>query len=371
MRRIVQLAVILGALAALATPAAYSANRMWVGFHDDPSFRWVNDRSERIQASARVGASVMRLLVHWNQVAPKRPDRPASPLDPAYNFGDVDQAVRTAREANLEVLLTLYGTPGWANGNRGPSFMPSRVRHFKHFAQAISTRYSGRFEDLPRVRFWSIWNEPNLQRFLKPQFDKRGKALAPRNYAALYAAGHQGIKLGNRKAKVAIGETSPRGSDNPRGKRRIHSPGAFALAVAKANPRLRFDAWAHHPYPATPNLRPGHKVRWPNVSLSMLPEFQRQLRKGFKRSKIDIWVTEYAHQTRPQDRFGVSYRKQAAYIREAISIVRKQRFTKMFVWFVFRDDPGQAWESGIFTQRGGAKGSAPSAFSRAVRGLRP
>ncbi len=371
MRRTLQLAVILGALAALAAPAAFAADRMWIGFHDDPSFRWANDRSERIQASARVGANVMRLLVHWNQVAPDRPARPTDPLDPAYNFGDIDEAVRTAREANLEVLLTLYGTPGWANGRRGPSFMPTRVLDFKRFATAIARRYSGQHADLPAVRFWSIWNEPNLQRFLKPQFDKRGKALAPRNYAALYAAAYEGIKRGNPKAKVAIGETSPRGSDNPRGKRRIHSPGGFAEAVAKANPRLKFDAWAHHPYPAHPNLRPGHKVRWPNVSLSSLPEFQKQLRKWFKRSRIDIWITEYAHQTRPQDRFGVSYRKQAAYIRESISIARKQRFTKMFVWFVFRDDPGQAWESGIYTRAGGAKGSAPTAFTRAARGLDP
>jgi cellulase (glycosyl hydrolase family 5) len=371
MRRIVQLAVTFGVLAALATPAAFAADRMWVGFHDDPSFRWANDRSERIQSSARVGASVMRLLVHWNQVAPERPEQPRDPLDPAYNFGDVDEAVSSAREANLEVLITLYGTPRWANGGRGPSYMPSRVLDFKRFATAIAARYSGRFEDHPRVRFWSVWNEPNLQRFLKPQFDKRGKALAPRNYAALFAAAYQGIKQGNPAAKVAVGETSPRGSDNPRGKRRIHSPGRFAEAVAKANPRLKFDAWAHHPYPASPNLSPGHKVRWPNVSLSSLPQFQKQLRKWFKRSKVDIWITEYAHQTRPQDRFGVSYRKQADYIRQAIAIARKQPFTKMFVWFVFRDDPGQQWESGIYTRTGGAKGSAPSAFTRAVRGLRP
>jgi Cellulase (glycosyl hydrolase family 5) len=371
MRRIVLITVLLAAFAALAAPTALAAQRMWVGFHDDPSFRWASDRSERIQASARVGSSVMRLLVHWNSVAAKRPANAVDPMDPAYNFGDVDEAVRTARESNMAVLLTLYGTPRWANGGRGPSFMPTRVLDFKRFSQAIASRYSGRHEGLPAVRFWSVWNEPNLQRFLKPQFDKRGKALAPRNYAALYAAAYQGIKAGNPSAKVAIGETSPRGSDRPRGIRRIHSPGRFAEAVAKANPRLKFDAWAHHPYPAAPGLKPSHKVRWPNVSLSSLPQFQKSLRKWFKRSKVDIWVTEYAHQTRPQDRLGVSYKKQAAYIRESIAIVRKQPFTKMFVWFVFRDDLGQPWESGIYTRAGSAKGSAPSAFSRAARSLDP
>ena len=234
--------------------------------------------------------------------------------------------------------------------------MPTRVLDFKRFAQAIASRYSGRFEDYPAVRFWSIWNEPNLQRFLKPQFDKRGKALAPRNYAALYAAAYQGIKARQPGREGRDRRDVASRLRQPAGKRRIHSPGRFAEAVAKANPRLKFDAWAHHPYPASPSLRPGHKVRWPNVSLSSLPQFQKSLRKWFKRSKVDIWITEYAHQTRPQDRFGVSYAKQAEYIRESISIARKQRFTKMFVWFVFRDDSGQGWESGIYTRAGGAKG---------------
>ena len=109
----------------------------------------------------------------------------------------------------------------------------------------------------------------------------------------------------------------------------------------------------------------------PLTTSGSLPEFQQRLRKWFKRSRIDIWITEYAHQTRPQDRFGVSYRKQAEYIRQSISIARKQRFTKMFVWFVFRDDRGQGWESGIYTRAGSAKGNAPTAFTRAARGLDP
>ena len=49
-------------------------------------------------------------------------------------------------------------------------------------------RYSGRFSGYPFVRFYSIWNESNLQLFLAPQFDAKGKSVAPRNYAKLAAA---------------------------------------------------------------------------------------------------------------------------------------------------------------------------------------
>jgi hypothetical protein len=269
----------------------------------------------------------------------------------------------------MEVMLTLFGTPRWANRGRGPNVMPRRLADFTTFARAIASRYSGRYEGFPFVRFWSVWNEPNLQLFLTPQFDGRGRSVAPRNYARLYAAAYKGIKAGNRRALVGIGETSARGSDNPGGARPIHSPGRFAELVARANPRLRFDAWSHHPYPFRPNLRPSQKVRWPNVTLGSLSFFETKLKQWFRRKTVPIWVTEYGHQTRPQDEFGVSYATQAAYIRQSIAIARRYPFVTMFIWFVYQDDQGQPWESGLYTQAGAKKGRSPSRFSAAARPL--
>jgi Cellulase (glycosyl hydrolase family 5) len=369
LKRTLRLVLVLFAASAIAAPVGLAAERMWIGFHDDPSFRWVSDRASRIESSAGEGATVMRLLVHWNQTAVRRPARASNPFDPAYNFQDLDDAIRTAQEADMEVLLTLFGTPRWANGGRTPNVMPRQVADFTAFAQAISSRYSGRFDGYPFVRFWSVWNEPNLQLFLTPQFDARGRSVAPRNYARLYAAAYKGIKAGNRRALVAIGETSARGTDNPSGIRPVHSPGRFAELVAKANPRLKFDAWSHHPYPFTPNLKPSQKVRWPNITLGSLPLLEANLKAWFKRKTVPIWVTEYGHETKPPDTFGITYAKQAAYIRESIAIARKYPFVTMFIWFVFRDDPGQPWESGVYTAAGGPKGSSPPRFAAAARPL--
>ena len=369
MRRTLRLALALFAAAALAAPAALAAERMWIGFHDDPSFRWVNDRASRIESSADQGATVMRLLVHWNRTAPARPATASDPFDPGYNFGDLDEAIRSAQKSDMEVLLTLVGTPRWANGGRTPNVMPKRVADFTAFARAIASRYSGRFDGYPFVRFWSIWNEPNLQLFLKPQFDRRGRSVAPRNYAKLFAAGYRGIKAGSRRALVAIGETSARGTDNPKGLRPVHSPGRFIEQLARANPRLKFDAWSHHPYPFTPNLKPSQKVRWPNITLGSLPTLESNLKRLFKRKSVPIWVTEYGHETRPQDALGVSYAKQAAYLRQAIAIAKRYPFVTMFIWFVYQDDQGQPWDSGLYTQAGIAKGRSPSRFSAAARPL--
>ena len=309
MRRIVRLVIVLSVLAALAAPAAVAAERMWIGFHDDPSFRWVGDRRDRVQGASQTNATIMRLLVQWNLVAKTRPSSPTSPFDPAYNFDDIDEAVRAAQDNDQEVVLTLSGTPRWANGGKSPNLMPRRVADFTSFARAIASRYSGRFEGYPFVRFFSVWNEPNLTQFLAPQFNGQGRSVAPANYAKLAAAAYTGIKAGNRQALVSVGETSARGSDKPTGLRPNHTPGTFAELVAKANPRLRFDAWSHHPYPFNPNSPPTQRVRWPNVSLALLPRFDAELKSWFKRKSVPIWITEYGHQTRPEDALGDPVRK--------------------------------------------------------------
>ena len=369
MRRTVRLVFAMCALAAFAAPAALAAERMWIGFHDDPSFRWVPDRAERINRAAADGSSVMRLLVQWNLTAPRRPATATDPFDPAYVFDDIDEAARLAQDADQEVMITISGTPRWANGGRSPNVMPRRLADFTAFARAIASRYSGRHVGYPYIRFWSIWNEPNLTQFLAPQFDSRGRSVAPANYARLYAAGYAGIKAGNRSAKVAIGETSPRGSDKPTGIRPIHSPGKFAELVAKANPRLKFDAWSHHPYPSTPNAPPTQVVKWPNISLKSLPRLHSSLQTWFKRKNIDIWVTEYGHQTKPPEPFGVPPARQAAYVQQAIGMVRKLPYVTMFIWFVYQDDQGQPWESGLYTAAGSSKSSSPSRFARVARPL--
>lgn len=371
LRRVLQVVIGLVALSTLTAQAAPAGERMWVGFHDDPSYRWVPERLPRIERSAADGATIVRLLVQWNLVATQQPSGPADPFDPVYTFDDIDEAVRAAQEQGQEVMLTIFGTPRWAGGGN-PNRMPRRTADFQLFAQAIAARYSGRYEGFPFVRFWSVWNEPNLNLFLTPQFDQLGRSVAPKNYAKLYAAAYAGIKAGNPRAKVAIGETSARGRDRRvPGVSDTHSPGKFAELVAKANPRLKFDAWGHHPYPFNPNSRPGQIVRWPNVSLASLPRFRKSLDRWFRQKNPQIWVTEYGHQTRPEDPFGVSYAEQATFIRRSVTMARNMPFVGMFIWFVYQDDQGQPWDSGLYTRLGAPKGSSPATFRAVVTPLDP
>lgn len=359
------------AAAVLAVPAASAADRMWVGFHDDPVLRFDGGRVDAFDRTSADGASIVRTLVEWPRVAPLKPANPGDPFDPAYKFEDLDEFVRNAQARGIEVLITLWGTPGWANGNQRPQLLPTKASDFQSFARAVASRYSGRYSGYPYVRFYGIWNESNLATFLSPQFDINGKIVSPRNYAKIAAAGYAGIKAGNKSAQVAIGETSSNGRDKiVPGQTDTVRPGTFMKLLAKANPRLKFDAWAQHPYPFPVSQAPTQKTKYPNVTFSTLPTFEKDLDLAFKRKNIPVWITEYGNETRPGEPRGVSEAQQAAYLPQAIALAKKDPRIPMFIWFVFQDSGGNPWQSGIY-RTGGAPKPSRTRFVRAAAPLSP
>jgi hypothetical protein len=356
-------------LAAVVVAPAAARDRMWMGFHDDPELRYDPSRAAEFDLVRNSNATMVRTLVNWYQVAPDRPANAANPFDPAYRFDDLDEFVRNAQVRGLEVLMTIWGTPSWANGGKATRFLPANMADFKNFCRALAARYSGRYAGYPFVRFFGIWNESNLGNFLAPQFNAKGTIVSPANYAKLAAAGYAGLKAGNGKALVAVGETSSHGRDKPkRGTTDTVAPATFMKGVAKANKKLKFDAWAHHPYPYPVSLAPTQKVRYPNVMLSTMPQFEKDLDQAFGRQNIPVWITEYGHETKPGEPQGVTEAQQAQYLPQAISIAKKDPRVAMFVWFTFRDSPGNPWQSGLYRPTGAAKPAQPK-WASAVKPL--
>ena len=346
--------------AALLVPALASASpRMQIGFHDDPNFRWEQRREAMLDQARDANATIVRTLVTWANVAPTKPARATNSFDRAYRFQDIDELVRNAQARDMEVLITIWGTPKWANGGKTPNYPPKKMSDLNAFARAVADRYSGRYVGYPYVRFYQVWNESNLELFLAPQFDAKGNSVAPKTYAKLAAAAYAGIKARNPKAKVAIGSTSSHGRDKLlKGHTNTHSPARFARLVAAANPRLKFDAWAQHPYPFPVSQKPTQKVRYPNVTLTSFPRFERDLDKWFKRKNVRLWITEYGHEVKADgEPHGVSRSAQASYLAQAVSLARKDPRTDMFIWFVFRDHATSEWQSGLRTKSGAAKPS--------------
>jgi hypothetical protein len=370
-RPIVRLLVLTSLAAALLVPAATAADRMWVGFHDDPMLRFDDTRTEAMDRARGNQAVILRTLVEWQKVAQTKPANPTDPFDPAYRFDDVDDFVRNAQLRGMEVLITLWGSPTWANGGQTPKFMPRNVSDFQSFARAVASRYSGRFPGYPFVRFYTIWNESNLGNFFAPQFNAQGRIISTRNYARLAKAGIAGIRAGNSSALVAIGETSSHGRDKKKaGQTDTVAPATFMKGVAAAWGKVKFDAWAHHPYPFPVNQKPTQLVRYPNVTLTTMPRFEKDLDAAFKRKNVPVWISEYGNETKPGEPKGVTEAQQAAYIPQAITMAKKDARVQMFVWFVMEDSAGSTWQSGIYRPSGVAKRAQPR-FAPAARPLSP
>jgi hypothetical protein len=368
MTRFRAILILLGLLALAVPAAATSADRMFVGFQDDPSFRWLDTRDANLTNAAQTGASIVRTTVYWDRIAPTRPANAANPFDPAYQFTDLDDFVRSATIRGMTVMLAVWSTPQWANGGKGPNYAPTRPADFQNFMHALAARYSGRYPGYPFVGYFSVWNEPNLQQFLAPAYYPNGKPESPLIYAGLARAGYAGVKSGNSRALVAIGETSPRGrltATRQTGTQQTTAPGLFAQVLSTAKPRVKFDAWAHHPY-SDIGATPTQKVRFPNVNLVQIPTFEEDLNKWFRRKTTPIWVTEYGFQTKPGQPKGVTPAQQAAYLKQAISIASKYKSVQMFIWFIFRDGPTSLWHSGVLNQNASKKPSF-AAFTAAAR----
>ena len=234
---------------------------MWVGFHDDPSFRWEGDRGATLDRVRAANATLVRAVVTWAHVAPERPAQARDPFDPAYKLDDLDEPC--ARAAGPRGVADDLGHAPLGQRRQGrtcrrrasPTFAtsPRRSRHgTRDGTRAIRSSASGR---CGTSRTCSCSSRRSSTHAAGSSALELRPALRGRV---------RGIKAGNPRSRVAIGETSSHGRDRRlAGKSDTIAPATFARLVAAANPRLRFDGWAHHPYPVPVGMKPTQKVRWP------------------------------------------------------------------------------------------------------------
>jgi hypothetical protein len=335
---------------------------MLVGFLDDVSFRWHASRAQLLDRAQATGARLIRVFIRWHLAAPARPAHGAPPFEEPRLY-ELDELVASAQARGMEVLFTIWGTPAWANGGRPPNRAPTDPNDLRDFAHGLASRF-------PTVRRYAIWNEPNTELFLAPQFDESGESVAPQTYAALYRAAREGIVSTNPSALVAAGETSSHGRDRPSqgDAQDSHSPARFARLVAEQQPRIELDAWAHHPYPTEAGLPPDREARWPSVTLPSLARFGESLDEWFEQDDVPLWITEFGYEASPAESRGISPELQAAYAEQAIGIAARSARVDMFVWFTFADAENNDWQSGLLDQSG-AERPAYASFAAAVRAL--
>jgi hypothetical protein len=307
---------------------------------------------ERLDQVDALGVDLVRVNIRWDLVAAKRPTQTTSDLDPAYNWAAPDVLLQGLRARGIGAVVTLVGSPRWANGGRASNWAPKSTSSFANFAYAAATRY-------PWVRRWVIWNEPNKYWQLRP--------TSPATYTKfLLNPAYAALKRANRANLVGGGVTAPRGGSGS------VSPVDWIRGMDRAHARL--DAYAHHPYPVSRLETPtsGGCKQCENITMADLDRLLSNVKRAFGAKRI--WLTEYGYQTNPPDRFfGVSQKTQARYLSEAALRAYRAPRVDMLIHFLVRDEAHVGrWQSGLFTINNAPKLAAstfPMPLSRmSIRG---
>ena len=404
--RVAILVVLATAVIAATCPTALAARSQRSIFQDDNQLVF-QPRAGVVRALDELrylGVDVIRVSVFWNIVAPA-PDSSARPsfdagdpaAYPALNWERYDQVVELAQQRGIEVDFNFSPpAPRWASGstdNQGfvGHFRPS-ASEFGQFVRAVGRRYSGGYvadgRTVPRVAFWSLWNEPNGPHFLAPQWDRSGgrafeasakiyRSLVDAGYGALSQTGHGGDT-------ILVGETAPKGVLGV-GAGRSLRPLRFIRALYCVDQRLRplrgsaagvqgcprsnqttaFPAahpalfratgWGHHPYQLL--LAPQVRSQFDSVSTADIPSLTGTLDGAFnayrQRRRIPIYFDEYGYETNPPATFGVSFGQQVAYLNQAEYMAYRNPRVRTYSQFLLRDNlASDLFQSGLITHNG-------------------
>ena len=383
------------ALAALAAPAAATASSSQLSsFQEDRELLGftATDPAQAMAELRALGVDVIRtnviyFKVYRNPGQGRKPAgfRPTDPESSQYDFSRTDHLVRLARESGMRVLMTITGpgpkftssTPGRCR--RVPCPFRPKPGDFGQFAQAVAKRYRG------KVDYYSIYNEPNLDVWLRPQQKRPAVGRVQTDgamYRKLWIAGYNAIARFDpgRRNRVLFGETAAIGEPLPLMQAALCldvEGRPFTGAQRKAHGctgrlrKLNIGGFAIHPYNfggfGTPQTRTSRESALP---IAYMPRLHRLIdnaaRRGRIRRRAPIFVTEFGFQSNPPDRISkVSPTQQGQYINESDRLLFGDRRVAMTAQYELTDPPQQdQFNSGLrFTEgRGRTRKPAYEAY---------
>jgi hypothetical protein len=419
-------AVGLGMVLCLTTAchAAAAAPTMVSIFQDDPHLE--ANPAAVLQQMRLAGATTVKVGLMWDKIAPDPNQRrapkgfnAADPYEyPSGSWTIYVEIVRHAAADGIAVDVQLGdGAPAWATGPGAPNptkphpnWEPSPSA-FQAFVRAAGIRYSGHFRPkgastpLPRVSFWSVWNEPNLGFELAPQGvpGHVGIQNSGRLYRGLLNAAWNALhQTGHGNDTILIGEIAPRGATNfgffaamkplifmealycvdssfhqlrgtAAAERGCPTTAAGSRLFQKQNPAL-FSAsglglhlWARW-YP--PNVDPQHDPNY--AGFPDLPHFERAIdamqRAYGSRKQFGLYNTEFGYITDPPNPDAgypthpfPSPTTAAYYLNWAEYISWSNPRMRSFAQYVLQDlappvtGPYEFWSAGLFSYTGRPK----------------
>ena len=277
-----------------------------------------------LDALRTLGTDWVRVTAGWDAVEPRRG---------SFNWSPLDRLHREATDRGLALNIDIaFNRPAWA-----------RWTDYAAFAEQVARRY-------PDAAAFTVWNEPNLGVFLRPQWRPDGSPLSPDVYRRMLYSAVPRIRDAAPDAKVLIGATSSTGETHGTGDTRM-APLTFLRALTCVEPAdtpacrgykpLPGDGWSHHPYsqefaPWQHDPKPG-TARMADLG-RLIGELHAE-RDRFQ-GPMPVYLTEYAYQTNPPDpTWHVTPDEQARYLGEDEEIARSHPEVRSVAQFLVRDLP--------------------------------
>jgi hypothetical protein len=352
-RRIVALGVALVALAT-AAPSQATTRTLAVGASESASLI-----PDPVIAKARMD---LALLAGLNEVE-VRADWTRGQTAPTPEELAPFQASALAAQLDAIRLVIAVNT----GSSRETPLGPLDRMQFAQYTASLA-------QSLPYVRDFIVGNEPNLNRFWMPQFDKRGRDLAAPAYEALLAHTYDALKAVSPEINVIGGAVSPRGTDRANVSRQTHSPTTFLRDLGTAYRKSRrqtpiMDTLVIHPYGESSRTPPtALHPKSTSISIADYPKLVKLLREAFhgtaqRGASLPILYGEYGVQTDiPSDKLAaytnlgiltaadaVSETMQGAYYKRAVQLAYCQPTVTGLLFFHVSDEPDlDRWQSGLF-----------------------
>jgi hypothetical protein len=376
--------------------------------------------ADTLRQIASLGVDRIKVSLVWSLVAPNVTSRQRPAFDatnpaayPDSAWARYDTVVRYASQLGIKVYFQFSPpSPVWARAHlttaQGPPLGRAPIlSEFRNFVIAAGIRYSGSYvvatppappppppptllgiplggspastgspspsAPLPRVDYWSIWNEPNERSWLNPWWRRLGRGrslIQPSLYRGIVDAGWSGLQAtGHGRDTILVGETANRGIWAPLpfvqalycvgangrplrrgaatyvGCPRSGNPAAFATQ----HPGLfHATGFAHHPYSFdVPPSRPYPDRTF--VTLYNMGALERLLTKIYssygqlRGGGVALYLSEWGYKTNPPNPFvHTSLPEQAQYLNDGEFMTWSNPWVRSLAQFLLIDDRPKA-----------------------------